>query len=325
MLARYRNMIAAHHTHILRVCALLCLPLIDSWAGGWGPAGAADGGPLPAVAKPPSFGGGGPHTLPPCSRRCAPTQSGMWLAASLARLPVGSPGCGRFFATSRAAVPLRLRLRPSPASGGSPRPRYRCSGVAVAGPLGCPPAPSLGPCAPLCGSVGSRCRPCALLPLAALRAPCAVALAALVVAVALRVGSPGPPVLAPFGASGPGPPRPGRGGPLGRLSPLRPGLFFVLGCCAPCAFPPAGGVLPLSPRPFPRWGKGSARPCWGACGPPPGFAGRLPRGCPSSRALSHCSGCGQGPGLAAAPPLPLPLRFFWRKALTKANICAMLI
>ena len=238
----------------------------------------------------------------------------MWRAASLVRLPVGSPSCGRFFASSRAAAPLRwarpLRAaRPGPAI---------ASPLRVAGPLGCPPALSLGPCAPFPAPWALAAAPALWLPLGALRAPCSVALASLVGALAQRVGLPGPPVLAPFGASGPGPPRPGLSPPSGGGFPPRPGLFFLLACCARCAIPPAG-VSPLRPsRPRrPRWGlRGSGLPAAGGCGPrcfaaPPGMGS-------SSRAPSHCSGAGKGlAGQLAA--LALAAALFLAQGLDKGE------
>lgn len=221
------------------------------------------------LAPPPTPGSHAP--APPALRK-----SGMWRAASLVRLPVGSPSCGRFFASSRAAAPLRwarpLRAaRPGPAL---------ASPLRVAGPLGCPPALSLGPCAPLPAPWALAAAPALWLPLGALRAPCSVALASLVGALAQRVGLPGPPVLAPFGASGPGPPRPGLSPPSGGGFPPRPGLFFLLACCARCADPPAG-ILPCAPPvpAAPAGGSGEAPGLFqGACGPPCCFAARLPRG-----------------------------------------------
>ena len=78
----------------------------------------------------------------------------------------------------------------------------------------------------------------------------------------------------------------------------------------------APGGSPLRPsRPRrPRWGlRGSAWPCWGACGPPCCFAARLPRGvlkgaldlahlfcAPSACALSQ--GIHLGPATKSLPP-----------------------
>ena len=297
-------------------------------AGGWDPAGAAVGGPLPAVAKPPFFGGGGPHTLPPRSRGCAAPHSGMWRAASLVRLPVWVAvlrSLFRHFACCRAAA-----LR-SPASGGAPRPRCRGSGGAVAGPLPFPPALSVGPCAPLCGSVAAPCRPCAVLPLRALRAPCSVALASLGVAVALRDGLPGPPLVAPAGF-GPGASAPGGcGGGAAALVAFAPGLFLVLAGCARCAFLRRGfSPAPLPSPPPPLGAPGKRVALLGGLRAPVPLCGPAPPGLPSSRAPSHCSGAGKGQAgrserCALRPPLPLPLRFFWHKALTKANTCATLV
>ena len=233
--------------------------------GGCGPPGLPPCAYARAAARPPRGSGPGPSggkAPTPGPHAPAPTalrKKGMWAAASLAPLPVGSGVCGRFFATSRAAVPLRLRLRPSPASGGGPRPRYRCSGVAVAGPLGVPPPCALGPCAPLCGSVAARCRPCAA--------------ASPLCAAGALIGCP----CFPRGLAAQAPPF---------LS--APGLFFVLGCCAPCAFPPVGGVLPCAPPvpAAPAGGSGEAPSPAGGLRPPCRFAARLPRGlgrCPAVR------------------------------------------
>ena len=85
----------------------------------------------------------------------------MCAAASLVRLPFGSPSCGRFFAPSRPAAVLRCACPARPLRAAAPGPAI-ASPLRVAGPLGCPPPFALGPCAPLCGSVAARCRPCAV-------------------------------------------------------------------------------------------------------------------------------------------------------------------
>ena len=257
-----------------------------------------------------------------------PTQRGMWGPASLAPLPVGSGVCGRFLPTPGAAVPLRLRLLPSPPPGRAPRPRYRVSGFAVAGPLGCPPAPSLGPCAPFPAPWPLAAAPVLWLPLAALWASCGRPCCARgrPCASGRLAGSPRP---RPLGASGLRPlaaarprglrarglPRPGRGGPLGRLSPPCPGLFFVLGCVAPCAVPFSGGALfrwgsppaPPARRP-PLGGSGSARPVWVGLRPP-AFGGS-PRGVRQAVRFPIVAAAGKGQAGQQCCPCPCRCAFF---------------
>ena len=119
----------------------------------------------------------------------------------------------------------------------------------------------------------------------------------------------------------------GLGGVAAVLVALPPGSFLCSGAPLPAlfAFPEAVGfrwVLPRRPPPAaPRWGAPGAR-CLrlGAAAP----AASLLPGVglfPSSGAPSHSSGSGKGQA-GRFPPLPSPQRFFWRKALTKANICA---
>ena len=274
----------------------------------------------------PSGGQRPPHPAPtlPRLRRYA---SGMWAAASLAPLPFGSGVCGRFFATSRPAGPGPLPL-PSAGRAAAPGPAVRLrSGCWRPRRFRSSPSPgrSLSPRLLRSGRV-RRCAapwplaaaPALWLPLGALRAPCSVALASLVGAFALRVGLPGPPLVAPCGASGPGPPRPGAAGALRPLS-FPPRALFVLGCCAPCAFPPVGGVLPCAPPPRrPRWGLRGARGLrpWGLRPPllrssPPGWvrqAVRFP--------IVAAAGKGLAGQLAA---LALAAALFWAQGLDRGE------
>ena len=210
-----------------------------------------------------------------------------------------------FLPTSRAVRPAALCLRGCARFGAGRPPPLRGAAPAFS-PKG---GPGPGPFPP--GSFARALRRADALPrpLAAAPALCfpslrcglpVVALAVLGAALALRVGSPGPPVLAPSGLWGSArslPVAPGGFGPGGFLARggaarwaaflrLAPGSFFVLGCVAPCAVPFSGGALfrwgsppaPPARRP-PPGGSGCAWPCWGACGPPCRFAARLPRGC----------------------------------------------
>lgn len=202
----------------------------------------------------------------------------------------------RFFASSRAAVPLRLRLA-ALARSGRARP--------LRSPARLPPAFALGL---LCGL-----RP--RLPLAAVAALCFRSLRCGLPAVALASSHgrpcavrrlPDPPAFAPCGASG------GLRSVAGGLRRLRRRLLgFAPGSpcprvLRPLRFPPAG-VSPLRPsRPRrPRWGlRGSAEPVWVGLRAP--RLRRLPPGlsCSLSAVRPPIVAAGQGSSHAAAPPLP---------------------
>jgi hypothetical protein len=235
----------------------------------------------------------------------------------------GAPAPARV--RSGAARPPPLRCPgPSPSS----LPRFARSPGPPPGP--CPPALSLGPCAPLRGSVASRWPRCASgLALSALRAPCSVALASRRVRSGRFAGSPpGPPWARPLarlrGRSAPGP---------GASAGLWPACFGLRprGLCAArprlrglavrCLLPLWWSwVLPcLPPAPAaPRWGARGERQASGLGGSrprpfgPPLWVGAASV---SGSPLSHCPPRvkaslrrGYGPGLD-------PLRAFLSGAL----------
>ena len=170
------------------------------WAGAPAPsAQGTRGPPVPAGLRPDSRG---------CARLGPFGALFARFASALAPgpLPLRASASGR-----RARPPFGAR------SGACARPRFaRLPGPAL-GPS--PPAPPLGPCAPLRGSVGSRWPPCARVALAALRPPFWSALLRLGLPLALRGFPAGaPPWPARFAASGPGASAPGGlRGPSGRL------------------------------------------------------------------------------------------------------------
>ncbi len=161
------------------------------------------------------------------------------------------------FASALAPGPLPLRAS---ASGRRARPPLRGPGPALApslrspGPaLGpSPPAPPLGPCAPLRGSVGARWPRCAWVALAALRPPCLVGLASSRASpCASRVPRRGPPLARPLRGFGAGGLRPG--GPARPFGPLvlasgPPGLLCSRGLPR-CAITSGGGLSRSSERP----------------------------------------------------------------------------
>lgn len=245
-----------------------------------GPAG-PPGRPAPAkagpAARPPRGRGREPCPLASvsagsgASRPHAPVaallrQKGMWGPASLAPLPLWVGGLRSLFGLSgccrpAAAVPCWAR----PLRAGPP-------GPAIAAPAKPSPGRSAAPRLPRSARVRRcRLRGLSLPPLRfgfpSLRCGLpVVALAVLGGALALRVGSPGPPVLAPFGASGPGPPRPGARRLRRRAGGFAPGLFFCARVLRPLRFSSGGGspLRPSRPR-RPRWGlRGSRLPAaWG--------------------------------------------------------------
>ena len=234
----------------------------------------------------------GQNAPTPGAHAPAPTALRKAVCARLLPLP-GSP-LGRRPAV--AFSPLRVlpcrcgcALLPSPASGGRARPRCRgrrpssspsrCA-LAAAGPLPFPPPCALGPCAPLCGSVAARCRPCAVSsPLCAagfLRSPLLPSGSPLRFGSARRV----PPWSPPFGASGPGPPRPGARRRCRRAGGFAPGRFFCSGAAPPALCLRWVGFSPCAPPPRrpPPGGSGERVACGlGAAAP---AASQLPRGQP---------------------------------------------
>lgn len=228
-------------------------------AGGPRPPGPPPCANARAASRPPRGSGPGPgggecpHSRPARSRayrrsakrylaRCFPCPAPLWVAA------LRSPF--RHFACCRRAA---LCLPGSPAAGGAPRPRCRGRRPPSAASLWSRrPGRSLSPRLARSGRVRRSAAPWPLagpvclrprLRCAAgfLRAPllrCALGLVQ-------RVAPPGPPLVAPFGASGPGPPRPGARRLRRRLLGFAPGLFFAR-VLRPLRFPPAG-VLPLRP------------------------------------------------------------------------------
>ena len=224
------------------------------------------------------------------------------------------------FACCRAAA---LRLLPSPASARAPRPRFAApvrlmapsslSLLAGAGPLPFPPAPSLGPCAPLCGSVAARCLPCALAsPRCAAGSLCGRPGCARgrLCASGWLAGSP---LGRPLCGFGPGASSPGG---CGRFAPAflsRPRALFVLGCFAPCALPPVGGVLPCAP-PVPAAPAGGSGDAQGPTGGPAGPRAALRPG--SHGAVRQAvrfpiiAAAGKGPVWRLRRPCPCRCAFF---------------
>lgn len=228
---------------------------------------------------------------PPASAAPAPPAlrtKGMCAAAPAAVRPSG--GRRRFFATSRAAAPLRC-ARPLRAA--APAARSRGPGECRGRPPAVPPGFFARPLVRACALRGRSLAPSALAACPCFAAaslisrPCFVAGAPCRSAWPRRV----PPWPSAVAASGPGSSRPGAGsGPLGRFFPaLAPGRSFMLACCARCAEAVLSPALclsvasPFSPFPFPLFplGKGERREAqWGVATPTrPSMAGRLPRGC----------------------------------------------
>ena len=303
--------------------------------GGCGPPGLPPCAYARAAARPPRGrrpgpGGGQRPPLPafmlPRLRRSAKRYVGPCFPCPPPLWVVGLRSLFALFACCRAAA---LRLLPSPASARAPRPRFAAPVRRFLPRASRSPGPgrSLSPRLPCSGRV-RRCA--APWPLAAAPALCfpslrcglpAGALAVLGVALALRVGSPGPPLVAPSGrwASGrslrlaPGGFGPGASAPGGSaaLPPcwwLCPRALFLLACCARCALPPVGGVSPLRPsRPRrPRWGlRGSAGSIWAGLRAPTRLCRAAPPGlgCSLSAVRPPIVAAGQGSSHAAAPPL----------------------
>ena len=291
--------------------------------GGCGPPGLPPCAYARAAARPP--GASGPGPLPPWHKAlggipsrlgCQSTQTQLLCCGLFFKKPLlwaaGPAGPLCLLPCCRAGVPRPLRS-PGPRR----RPRPRCAApvrlmapsslslLAVAGPLPFPPASSLGPCAPLCGSVAARCRPCALAspryaagflwaPLLPSGSPLRFGSARRVPPWSPPRGFGAPPARcgSPPGASGPGPPRPGAGGASAAVS-FCPRALFCARVLRPLRFSSGGWGSPLRPsRPRrPRWGlRGSARPAaWGLrppqlrCSPGVGLLSFC-------RASSHCSG-----------------------------------
>ena len=245
------------------------------------PSGAARwaiNGPPPGVRpRPPSRLGHGPkpQLLPRLARRAfVPPLFRRAFSPLRATTCGGAPSPPR----CRSGGPLSPPLRgPAPASApfGGPGPR----------PF--PPALPLGLCAPLRAPWRSL-GPSAFGPaLAAVRAPSSVALPPRGLGPSAARAPAGSPLGRPLRGFGPG--GSGHRGPLaaiGRLFPARPPVLFVLAsACGRCAvalslalrWSRGSPLRPSRPR-RPRWGlRGSARPEWGACGPPCRSAARLPR------------------------------------------------
>lgn len=288
--------------------------------------GAAWGGPL-AFAR---------QAAPFCRRRppyphnrvsSAHTQNECAPARAV-RLPVGSPPCALAFCALRvlprrcaslAALVRSGAARPAPLRGPGPAypPSLRSPGPPL-GPSGC--GSTARPCLRAFALGGLSLPPSALrLALAALRAPWSVALASsrarLGAARRLAASSRGRP-LRGFGG---GCLRPGAvGGAVRRLfSALAPGLL-----CSRAPAPAAllrCGALPLrppAPPPPAGWLRGARCLRLGGFGPrcfaaPPGLGS-------SSRAPSHCSGCGQGSS-RAVPALALAAALFLAQGLDKGE------
>lgn len=258
-----------------------------------------------------------PHTRPARSRSLRSLRKNV--CGSLLPLP-GSP-LGR-----RAAVAFSpLRVLPCRcACACVPRPlRAARPGPAIAAPALPSPGRSAAPRLPR----SARVRRCA--------APWALAAAPALCSPSLRCGLPvrspllcswsplrfgsarrGPPSSPPSGLRARGLLARGRGGGAAVLVASAPGLFFMLGGSAPCAFPPAGGVLPCAPPvpAAPAGGSGEAPGLFQGAAAPVPLCGPAPPGLPSSRALSHCSGCGQGSS-RAVPALALAAALFLAQGL----------
>ena len=273
--------------------------------GGCGPPGLPPCAYARAAARPPRGrrpgpgGGQGPHSRPSRSRAYGAPQRGMWGPASLAPLPFGSGCCGRFLAASGAAAPLRCACWARPLRAGPPgpasRPRSGVSSLALRARRGrAAPFPPGSLARAVCAAVRLRGR--SLPPLRFASPRCAVGFlwAPLLCSGALlRFGSARrvPPWSPALRLRARGLRARGLGGVAAVLVALPPGAFFAR-VLRPLRCPPAGGVLPLSPRPFPRWGKGCARPVPGGCGPRAALRPGSPGVEPLSfcRASSHCSG-----------------------------------
>ena len=313
-----------------------------------GPAG-PPGRPAPAKAGPaarpprgrgPGSGGG---LWPPLPALMLPGLSALRKEVCGALLPLppspfGSGVCGRFLAAPGAAAPLRRCLAGlAPFGPGPPAPAVAGSGpadgalVAVAprrrraAPF--PPGSLARPVCAVAGSVGARCRPCALAsPRSAvgfLWSPLLCSGAPLRFGSARRV----PPWSPPSGLRARGLLARGLGG-VAAVPLLRPRALFCARALRSLRFSlfrklsVFGGFSPGAPRPPPPAGGLRERVACGLGAAAP--AASLLPGVglfPSSRAPSHSSGSGKGQA-GRFPPLPSPQRFFWRKALTMANICA---
>lgn len=201
--------------------------------------------------------------------------------------PLARPFCALRVLPRRGPCPCARPLRrgaPAAASRARSVARLPRAFSALAGPAprGFPPgSPARGPArGPSPASVPARCRRCPGLALAALRAPCSVALASsrarpLGFASARRV----PPAPSAARLRGRLAPAPGacaalRAACLGPLAPgalaARPRLRGLAGGSV-AAFPGWGGLSPAPPRPAaPAGGSGGREACSGTCGPPPG-------------------------------------------------------
>ena len=258
-----------------------------------------------------------PHTRPARSRSLRSLRKNV--CGSLLPLP-GSP-LGR-----RAAVAFSpLRVLPCRcACACVPRPlRAARPGPAIAAPALPSPGRSAAPRLPR----SARVRRCA--------APWALAAAPALCSPSLRCGLPvrspllcswsplrfgsarrGPPSSPPSGLRARGLLARGLGGEAAVLVALPPGSFLCSGAAPPALFLRRVGFSPAPPRPAaPAGGSGVRVALLGGlrapvplCGPaPPGFY-------PSCRALSHCSGCGQGSS-RAVPALALAAALFLAQGL----------
>ena len=248
-----------------------------------------------------------PHAPAPygrsAKRKCAP--------AVAVRLPVGSPLNAPAFSPLRG-LPCRCASLAALARSGRARPLRTAAWL--------PPAFSLGRWVRASRSPAARCRRGApASPRCAagfLRSPLLPSGAPV-----LRAAVAGSPRLRPCGL---------RAAPLRRRGRSRfalPSCFAPGSLCPrvlrPLRFPPAG-VLPCAPPvpAAPAGGSGEAG-CLAAGGCAPA-ASQLPPG--SRQAVRPLILAAAGKGLAGRfPPLPLPLRYIWRKGLTFPAVCATLV
>ena len=301
-------------------CAMRCM------AAGRGPAGAPSA--VRSLRSPSRlFLRRRPHTRPARSRSLRSLRKNV--CGSLLPLP-GSP-LGRRSAV--AFSPLRV-LPCRCACACVPRPlRAARPGPAIAAPALPSPGRSAAPRLPR----SARVRRCA--------APWALAAAPALCSPSLRCGLP---VWSPllrswsllrFGSARRGPPSSppsglrargllARGGAAlwAAFSRCAPGSFLCSGAAPPALFLRRVGFspAPLPSPPPPLGAPGKRQACSRGLRPPCRCAARLPRG--SRHAVRFPIVAAAGKGQAGLfQPLPLPLRYFWRKALTMANICATMI
>ena len=329
-----------------------------AWLWAWDPGGGRRRRSAPYGRPAAFFFGGGPHPRAHCSRAVPALRTkcvrAFAVACGFPSVRCGSPLRSPLLPSWSPALPLLCALRVLPprcACACSARPLRRGapgaasrarSGVFALGPFRPSPGTPLGPSGrgsaarplPARCALGGRSLPPGRCPLPSLRCGSPLRSPLLRSGAGLRLpsvaaSSRGRPLARLRGRLPPAPGRARRCAPL--LWAFRPGALLraccarLLALCGCCGGLPWGSPLRPPAPPPPLGAPGCAWPCWGACGPPCRFAARLPRGF-IRHAVRFPIVAAAGKGQAGlSQPLPLPLRYFWRKALTMANICATMV